>query len=160
MTDPAPAKPLADFFDGGTTVMLMTMIGDEHSSRPMTVAGVDGDRLSFLVDTTAQWSSAVATGAAVVHVTLSDVSHNDYVALNGATSMTEDRAEIERLWNPGAAAFFEGKDDPNLAVLRFDVSDGQFWDSPSGRLGSLVSLVKAAVGGDDKAGDHGAVATG
>ena len=61
MTDPAPAKALSELFDGGTTVMLMTMIGSDHSSRPMTVAGVDGDRLSFLVDTTADWYAAVAS---------------------------------------------------------------------------------------------------
>jgi len=36
MTD--PAKPLTDLFEPGDTVMLMTMIGRTHSSRPMTVA--------------------------------------------------------------------------------------------------------------------------
>lgn len=159
MTDPAPAKRLEDLFDNGSTVMVMTMIGHEHSSRPMTVVAVDGHRLNFLVDKTAEWTEAVASGAAVVHVTLSDVRKNDYVALNGSASITEERAEIERLWNPAASAFFSGKDDPNVAVMRFDATDGQYWDSPSGRLGSLVAMVKAAVGGHDDAGDHGPVAT-
>jgi hypothetical protein len=93
------------------------------------------------------------------HVALSDVRHNKYAALNGTASVTRDRTEIERLWNPGAAAFFEGKDDPNLAVLHFNVNDGQYWDSPSGRLGSLIAMVKAAVGGDDAAGEQGRIAS-
>jgi general stress protein 26 len=158
MTDGAP-RPLADFLDEGDTVMLMTMIEEVHSSRPMTVAGVDGDRLDMLVDTSADWYSAVASQSAVVHVTLSDVRHNEYVALNGVATVTRDRAEIDRLWNPAAAAFFEGKEDPNLAALHFDVSDGQYWKSPSGRLGSLIALAKAALGGDEAAGTQGPIAT-
>ena len=73
--------------------------------------------------------------------------------------MTRDRAEIDRLWNPAASAFFEGKEDPDLAVLHFDVSDGQYWKSPSGRLGSLIALAKAALGGDEAAGTQGPIAT-
>ena len=158
MTNDSP-KRLTDLFDGGDTVMLMTMIGHEHTSRPMTVAEVDGGRLAFLVDTTADWYSAIADGSAVVHITLSDDRHNDYAALNGSATVGRDRAEIERLWNPGASAFFEGKDDPNIAVLHFDVSDGQYWDAPSGRIGSLIAMARAALGGDEDFGDHGAIST-
>ena len=158
MTDD-PTKRLSDLFDGGDTVMFMTMVGDEHSSRPMTVADVDSARLDFLVDTTADWYDAVAAGSAVVHVTLSDVRHNQYAALNGTATVSRDRGEIDRLWNPGASAFFEGKDDPNIAAMHFEVSDGQYWDLPSGRIGSLIAMVRAAIGGDEAAGDHGSIAT-
>jgi len=136
----------------------MTMIGNRHSSRPMTVAGVNRDALDFLVDTTTEWSSAVAAGTAIVHVSLSDGRRNNFLALNGRATLVRDRAEIDRLWNPGAAAFFDGKDDPNLAALRFVVDDGEYWDAPRGRVGALVALVKAAVGGDEAAADHGPVA--
>ena len=30
---------------------------------------------------------------------------------------------IDRLWNPFVAAWFEGKDDPKLQLLRFDPAD-------------------------------------
>lgn len=73
--------------------------------------------------------------------------------------MTTERAEIDRYWNPGAAAFFDGKDDTNLAVLHFDVSDGEYWTAPSGRIGSLIAMTKAAVGGDEAAGEQGPIAT-
>jgi general stress protein 26 len=158
MTDPAPPRPLADLFDAGDTVMVMTMIGDRHSSRPMTIADVTGGRLGLLVDTTAAWTTAIEAGrAAAVHVTKADVRANTYCSLNGTATITRDRSEIERLWNPAASAFFEGQEDPHLAVLHFDVSDGEFWDSPGGRIGSLVAMVRAAVGGDESAGDHGPV---
>lgn len=158
MTD--HAKRMSDLFDPGDTVMLMTMIGDTHSSRPMTVAGVEGERLSFLVDVTADWYPAVEAGTAAVHVTLSDVRHNEYAAINGTTRVSRDPGEVALLWSPGAAAFFDGKDDPNVAVLHVSAADGQYWDAPSGRLGSLLAMAKAAITGDhDAAGDRGTIQT-
>jgi general stress protein 26 len=157
MADPAEPRPLDDLVHDGDTVMLMTMIGERHSSRPMTVAGVGDDALDFLVDTTTEWCSAIAAGEATVHVTLSDARRNNFAAFNGRATLNRDRAEIDRLWNPGAAAFFDGKDDPAVAALRFDVDDGEYWDAPRGRVGALVALVKAAAGGDDAAGDHGPI---
>jgi general stress protein 26 len=157
MTDD-PAKHLADLFDGGDTVMLMTMIDMDHSSRPMTVARVEAGRLSFLVDATADWYAPVQSGTAVCHITLSDVRHNEFAALNGRAHTTRDRQDIEALWNVGASAYFEGKDDPNIAVMHFDVTEGQYWDGPSGRLGSLLAMAKAKVSGAEAAGEHGSIA--
>ena len=39
MPDNDPAKALDELVADGTVMMLMTMIGTEHSSRPLTVAG-------------------------------------------------------------------------------------------------------------------------
>ena len=50
---------------------------------------------------------------------------------------------------PCGAAYFD-QDDPNVAVLRFDVSDGEFWDGPSGRLGSVVALLRAKLAGEER----------
>jgi general stress protein 26 len=38
-----------------------------------------------------------------------------------------DPATIDRLWNPIVAEWYEGKDDPKLALVRFDVEDAKIW---------------------------------
>ncbi|MET0147297.1 MAG: pyridoxamine 5'-phosphate oxidase family protein [Ilumatobacteraceae bacterium] len=158
MADTDPAQPLADLVDGGTIVMLMTMIGDEHSSRPLTVAAVDGSRLEFLVDATTDWATAVRSGGVAVHASVSDTRANTYLSLQGSASMTLDAADVQRLWSPAASAFFDGPDDPALGVLRFDVDGGEYWDSPGGRIGSAIALLKAKLGDDPgAAGAHGSV---
>ena len=54
---------------------------------------------------------------------------------------------IDRLWNRFVAAWFEGgKDDPKLALLRFDVRDGQIWLNEH----SLFAGVKLMLGQDPK----------
>ena len=151
-------RPLSDLVDDGTIVMFMTMIGEEHSSRPLTVSGVEGDRLSFLVDRTASWVGAVRSGAAAIHLTVSDDRDNTYLSLNGDVTLSEDREEIEQLWSAPAGAYFDGKDDPKLTVLRVDVEDGEYWSAPSGRIGAALSMLRVAVTRDHgKAGDHGPV---
>jgi len=159
MSGPATdaALPLADLVEPGNFVMFMTMVGHEHTSRPITVAGVDRSQLAFLVDRSASWVHAVADGRAAVHATMADVSKSTFLAMNGRAAVVEDRDEVGRLWNPGASAFFDGADDPNAVVLHFDVTDGEYWDSPSGRLGRALALLRAAVGGGEAAGERGPI---
>lgn len=152
-----PAKPLDDLIGPGTFVMLMTMIDGEHSSRPITVTEVDGVALRFLVDGSVDWARAIADGRAEIHGTVADNRANTFLAFNGTAEVANDRDEVARLWNPGASAFFEGKDDPNIRVLRVDVASGEYWDGPSGRVGQGVAMVRAAMGHPRDAGDHGAI---
>ena len=44
-----------------------------------------------------------------------------------------DRARIDKFWNPVVAAWYPGgKDDPNLILLRFDTEDAEVWLSQAG----------------------------
>ena len=159
MTNDAP-KPLDELIGGHTVAMLMTMIGGEHTSRPLMCAEVSGDRISFLVDRETDWAAAISAGTATVHLTVSDERRNNYLSLNGTASISQDRAEIERLWNPAAGSYFRGPDDPGLVVLTFDTESGEYWDGPSGRIGAAIALLRTRITGNPAdAGDHGDVAT-
>jgi general stress protein 26 len=130
-----------------TVAMVMTMVGRHHSSRPVTCADVQDHRLSFLVSRQAEWVDAIANSQALVHVTVSDDAHTTYLSLNGGAMVVTDPSEIVRLWSPAARAWFEGPDDPDVAVLHFDISDGEYWDGPGGRVGRAVALLRAAFTG-------------
>jgi hypothetical protein len=43
-------------------------------------------------------------------------------------------------------------------VLTVEVESGRYWTSPSGRIGSVVSFVKAKLGDPEQSGEHGALA--
>jgi general stress protein 26 len=54
--------------------------------------------------------------------------HDLFATIHGTIQLDMDRAMIEKLWNPFVAAWFEeGKDDPKLALLRFDAERGEIW---------------------------------
>ncbi len=134
----------------GTTVMVMTMIGDEHTSRPVTCLEVTEHRMSFLVPADVDWVKAIAAGNAVVHVTVSDDKHGVYLALTGRAGVDASPSARERLWTPVAKAWFSGPDDPNLRVLTFEVTEGRYWETPDGSIGRAIAMLRSMVTRSDK----------
>ena len=73
--------------------------------------------------------------------------HDLFASIHGSLSLSNDRAVIERLWNPFVAAWFEGgRDDTKLQLLRLDPERAQVWLNGS----SLFAGVKMLLGRDPK----------
>ena len=72
--------------------------------------------------------------------------HDLFAAVHGTLSAVDDPAIVERLWNPFIAAWFEGKTDPKLRLLRFDPEHGQIWLNEN----SLLAGVRMMLGRDPK----------
>lgn len=124
--------------------------------RPLTVLRVD-DRgtCSFLVDRTADWIPQVR-GGGPGSLTGSDTSDGTWFSASGTATLVEDRARIDELWTPLAEAWFDGPDDPRLAVLDVDVESLAWWESSDNRLVRMWKLATAAMGsGHGDTGDHG-----
>ena len=64
--------------------------------------------------------------------------------IHGVLSIDADRARIDKYWNPVVAARYpDGKDDPNLTLIRMDAEDGRVWVSDKGALGFGYQVLKA-----------------
>jgi general stress protein 26 len=53
--------------------------------------------------------------------------HDLFASLRGTLDIENNRETIDRLWNPIVAEWYEGKDDPKLALVRFDIVDAKIW---------------------------------
>ena len=158
MHDDDQPKPIRELMEPGSTLMLAVDSGSRLEFRPMTVSRVSGDTIEMLLDTQEHWASALQDGDGA-YVTLSDNRSNTWVSLHGVLTVSSDPALIDELWNPAAEAFFdEGRDSPGIAVLRVTGSSGRYWSSPSGRLGSVIAMIKAKLGDAEESGEHGDVA--
>ena len=131
--------------------------GGTWKSRPLALAGSEGDVLRFLVSVDADWVEGLEATGSPTTVTFSDPAQNTWVALQGSARTTDDRALVRRLWGPAAGAYFDGEDDPSVRVLEVSVDHGEFWDGPSGRLGQALSVARAALGGSS--GEQGDIVT-
>jgi len=141
------ARTLTDVLDDLRFAMVAT--ADETGSwhaRPLALAGQVDDRLQFLVSVSADWVAALERSGSPTTVTFSDPVKNTYVALQGDAVTADDRSRIAELWNPGAGAYFDGPEDPQVRVLDVAVAYGEYWDGPHGRIGSLVQLAAKALG--------------
>ena len=78
--------------------------------------------------------------------TFASKGHDLFAAVHGNLSVSNDRAAIDRLWNPFVAAWFEGKDDPKIALLRLEPERAEIWLDGS----SVVAGIKMLFGFDPK----------
>lgn len=85
------------------------------------------------------------------HVGLSFADHhaNRFVSVSGPARMVHDREKIDALWSPAMSVFFpQGKDDPNLVLVRVEIERAEYWDGPATFVGKLLYLAAAAITGD------------
>lgn len=131
------------------TVMLGLEGDHPGQAQPMTVQieGDEGGPLWIFTSNETDLAKALGTsGPAFVH--FASKGHDLFAAIEGDLFAENDRAAIERLWNPFVAAWFEGgKDDPKLQLLRFEPGRAQIWLNDH----SLFAGVKLLLGKDPKA---------
>lgn len=127
------------------------MLGcDGAPPRPMT-GQVDGDDdhgpIWFFTSVETDLGEALGAGAKHGMMTFVDKGHNIWASAEGELTIDMDREVIDRLWNPFVGAWFEGRDDPKMRLVRFDAREAQLWEDGS----SLVAGVKMLMGSDPKA---------
>ena len=120
----------------------------EAHSRPMMALQTDefDGTLWFFTSKDSRKADEVSESHEAL-LSYSDPKAMNFVSVSGRASLTDDRAKIDELWNDMAKVWFpEGKDDPNLTLLRFDADKAEFWEAPNALVRG-VSYLKALVTG-------------
>jgi general stress protein 26 len=149
---------LKQLTEGIDFAMLTTHAGGHLRSRPMSTQEMDsnGDLWFFTSEDTHKVEEIEANPQ--VNVAYSAPDDNTYVSVSGTASVVKDRAKIEELWNPVLKAWFpKGLDDPTLCLLKIEVEEAEYWDSPSSTIVQLAGFVKALVTGQSADGDYGKI---
>ncbi len=124
--------------------------GDLHS-RPMSANGEidpNGD-LWFFTSVSSHKVSEIEK-LPKVNVSFADPKNQHYVSITGRAQLVRDRNKIEELWKPEFKMWFpEGKDDPEIALLRITLEKAEYWDSPSSTIGYALSFVSSLVTGKE-----------
>jgi len=128
--------------------------GDLHS-RPMSVNGdIDPDGDLWFFTSASSHKVAEISKLPKVNVSFADPDNQHYVSISGKAQLVRDRNKIEELWKPEFKMWFpEGKDDPQVALLRVNLEKAEYWDSPSSTIGYVLNFVSSLVTG--KEADHG-----
>lgn len=128
--------------------MLTTVGPDGHFvSRPMAQQEVefDGD-LWFFAE---RDSRKVAHIAADPHVSVTLTSNDTWISLDGEAEIVVDPAKAKDLWNTWVEAWMpQGPEDPSVVLIKVSGHSAEYWDTPGGRIASVISFVKAKVTGE------------
>ena len=122
---------------------------DDLHSRPMSSNGdidANGDIWFFTKGSSHKVSEIVKLPR--VNVSFADPDNQRYISVSGSAQLVRDRAKIDELWRPQFKIWFaEGKDDPEIALLRVRLEKAEYWDSPSSTIGYALSFVTSLVTG-------------
>lgn len=115
----------------------MTAHFDEGASGPLWIYTAQDNRL---VTGLAHGGSAMAQFVAK--------GHDLFACIHGMLTIDNNPAAIDRFWSPKVAAWYpQGREDPSLTMLRFDIEDVEIWLADSGATG----LFKRMFGGNPRA---------
>ncbi len=135
------------------TMFLGLAEGEDGHARPMTAQlddeGLHGNLYEgpiwFFTSVDNELYQQIGSGSrAMAH--FASKGHDVWATLHGNLSTSQDRGTIDRLWNRFVAAWYEGKDDPKIALIRLDPENAEIWIDAS----SMVAGIKMLLGIDPK----------
>jgi general stress protein 26 len=155
MADDSPQEIAAKFLDKlKSSPFVMIGLNDGQHSEPMT-AQIDDNQPNTLFFFAGKDNRIADGGEAMAQFV--GKGHDFFACLAGRVSVDNDRTQIDKLWNNQVEAWFpQGKSDPNLTLLRFDISSAELWETDI----SLSGRVKMLFGGtirSDESSSHAVV---
>ena len=124
-------KKLWDELDSSPFVMLGLQGVDDSFTRPMT-AQVDDGQIYFFAARSEDLVKGLGRSNRAI-ATFASKGHDLFASIHGTLAIDMDRGIIDRLWNPIIASWYkDGKDDPDLALIRFDTTKADVWEAAKG----------------------------
>lgn len=139
-------KELAD----SKICLFCTYEDNQIVSRPMSTQKVEDDgTIWFFSDKDSVKNDQILQDNKV-YLMYSDTSKQHYLSLGGYAEIVFDKDKIEELWTPIAKAWFEeGKDDPDITLLKVMPETGHYWDTKNGKLVSTIKIAIATLTGNE-----------
>ena len=73
--------------------------------------------------------------------TFAGKGHDMFARFTGTLSEETSRERTDKQWSPVIEAWFDGKDDPNLLMLRMDLGQAEIWNSDLGFIDTTRMLL-------------------
>lgn len=103
--------------------------------QPMThFPDSDAGVIWFISSTQSELVQSLGLGEDADYVVIAK-DHDIHASLRGKLYQLHDEAQLAELWNPVIGAWFEGgRDDPQVALLRFEPAVAEIWGSTTSTL--------------------------
>lgn len=129
--------------------MLTTNDGGVLRSRPMQTQDFDFDGDLWFFTSSETHKAEEIERDSRVNVAYAAPNDNTYVSVSGTASIIKDQEKIDEYWNEALKAWFpEGKDAPDLVLLKVAVEQAEYWDAPSSTVAQALGFLKALATGE------------
>jgi general stress protein 26 len=127
---------------------MLTTVDDDGSlhSRPMSIfSDIDADGTLWFFTSADSHKVFEIERRQQVNISLSSPNKQRYISMLGIAELVRDRNELQEKWQPKLQTWFpQGLDEPNLALLKVNISKADYWDSPSSSRSQIINLLEVA----------------
>ncbi len=124
-------------------------------TRPMSLQETDSEgNLWFISNSESIKNQDISVDHAVQLIFMNN-SDSEYLSVYGKAHIYTDRKTIEDKWSFMANAWFDGKDDPEVSIIRVSPESCYYWDTKAGKLVSFLSFAAAIATGKKSDGSDG-----
>ncbi|WP_127137192.1 pyridoxamine 5'-phosphate oxidase family protein [Flagellimonas oceanensis] len=146
--NPEGLRHIRTLIDEQKTVMMASELDTvPFSICPMTLQQMDqqGDLWFFVAKDSGLFQDIEKDNR--VQIIYNDEQKHTYISIYGNATHIIANQKKDELWNSNLLTWFEGKDDPNLALISVNMGSAFYWDNENAKL---VSLFKIGKGGSVK----------
>lgn len=119
------------------------------TSRPMSLQECDKEGNLWFISSSDSNKNFEIGDDKRVQLFFMNNSNSEYVSVFGDAYIYKDKATIEDKWSVFANAWFDGKDDPKVSIIRIEPKDTYYWDTKAGKLVTMLSFAKAIISGKE-----------
>lgn len=126
--------------------MLTTInqLGGLHS-RPMYVQEIDEEGSLWFFTSSKSNLMEELNKIPIVNVTFSAFGKDKFLSATALAYEVYDRKKMRELWTPALEVWFkEGIETPDITLVRIDLQEVEYWDSPSASFVKVAGIVKPA----------------
>lgn len=151
------ARTLVDLLDD-LPIAMMTTLDEQGRLRAVPMARQEVEPDADLWFITGRSTEHVADIRRNPQVGLAFSSRDTWVSLRGTAEVVDDEAKLGELWNTFAEAWLPGgPENPEAVLVHVHAEHGEYWDTPGGKIASLISFVKTKTTGEPYDSDTGRV---
>lgn len=116
--------------------------------RPMSTQDVDNDGNFWFLSGHSSNKNFELNIDPHVQLFYSNTGDAEFLTVYGNAEEIRDKERINDLWSPIAKAWFkDGKNDPDLTVIKVTPDTAYYWDTKSSKMISLIKIMASTVSG-------------
>lgn len=117
-------------------------------TRPMTTQKVDDEGNFWFFSSRASHKNLEIQNDSRVQLLFANTAQSEYLTVYGKATINQDRAKIDELWSPLVKTWFqEGKDDPDLTLIKVTPEHAYYWEPKHNKMVTLLKMAASAVSG-------------
>ena len=141
---------LKEISEKAKTCMFITNLNDRSpsNSRPMSLQECDKEGNLWFLSSNESGKNMQIEKDNGVQLYFMNSHDYEYLSIVGEAFIYNDKSTIEEKWSVFANAWFDGKNDPKVSVIRVTPSEVYYWDTKFGKFVTMLNFITSIISGN------------